>query len=149
VYKCKTTTSLTGVLNFYARKFENSYLLDSPEWSGVFFWSIRKLKLSILPFLEFDLEKSLEYLEKHGFIKKFSQDRKDYGYVYNFTRYQAISGNEKLQALKYPAPTEKELERDYTDTVPIQSQDSPETIPGQDSDNTESPDSDSDIGHRT
>ncbi|MDR2738323.1 MAG: hypothetical protein LBB68_00595, partial [Treponema sp.] len=31
VYKCKTTTSLTGVLNFYARKFENSYLLDSPK----------------------------------------------------------------------------------------------------------------------
>jgi hypothetical protein len=119
------------------------------EWSGVFHWSVRKLNLSILPFLEFDLEKSLKYLEKHGFIKKFSRGGKDYGYVYNFTRYQAISGNEKTQELKYPVPAEKELERDYTDTVPEQSQDSPKTIPGQESDYTESPDSDIDIGHRT
>jgi hypothetical protein len=126
-----------------------SALWTQCEWSGVFSWSIRKLKLSILPFLEFDLEISLGYLEKHGFIKKFSRDGKDYGYVYNFTKYQAISGNEKSQSLKYPVPTKKELERDYTDTVPEQSQDSPKTIPGQESDNTESPDSDSDIGHRT
>jgi hypothetical protein len=128
-----------------------SALWTQCEWSGVFSWSIRKLKLSILPFLDFNLEESLEYLENHGFIKKFSRYRKDYGYVYNFTKYQAISGNEKGQPLKYPVPTEKELERDYTDTVSMQSQDSPETIPELQSDKTESPDSDIDIdiGHRT
>jgi hypothetical protein len=119
------------------------------EWSGVFSWSVRKLHLSILPFLEFDFEKSLEFLEKHGFIKKFSRGGKDYGYVHTFTRYQAISGNEKSQPLKHPVPNAKELERDYADTVPKQSRYSPETVPGQESDNTESPDSDSDIGHRT
>jgi hypothetical protein len=29
-YKCKTTPFLVGILNFYAGKFEKSYLLDSP-----------------------------------------------------------------------------------------------------------------------
>jgi hypothetical protein len=126
-----------------------SALWTQCERSGVFLWSIRKLQLSILPFLKFDLEKSLEYLSKHGFIKKFSQDGKDYGYVRNFTRYQAISKKEKDQELKYPVPTEKDLSetipepsRNGSGTVPEQSQDNPGNLPGPE-------DSDSDIGHRT
>jgi hypothetical protein len=110
-----------------------SALWTQCEWSGVFSWSIRKLKLFILPFLEFDLGISLEYLEKHGFIKKFSRNGKYYGYIKNFTKYQAISGKEKEQELKYPIPTELELNENYTGT-----------IPEQDKNITGSPDSDSD-----
>jgi hypothetical protein len=99
------------------------------EWSGVFHWSIRKLKLAILPFLEFDLEKTLEYLAEHGFIKKFSKEGKDYGFVVNFTKYQAISGKEKEQELKYPV-----LDGNYTGTIQEQERNE-----------TGSPDSDSDI----
>jgi hypothetical protein len=110
-----------------------SALWTQCEWSGVFHWSIRKLKLAILPFLEYDLEKTLEYLEAHGFIKKFSKEGKDYGYVYNFTKYQAISGKEKEQELKYPIP-DMELDGNYT-----------ETTPEQERNESGSPDSDSDI----
>jgi len=119
-----------------------SALWTQCEWSGVFHWSIRKLKLSILPFLNFDLEKTLVYLEEHGFIKKFSKENKDYGYVCNFTKYQAISGKEKEQELKYPIPDE-ELDRNYS-----------ETKQELDKNETGSPDSDIDIdididiGHR-
>jgi hypothetical protein len=87
------------------------------EWSGVFHWSIKKLKLSILPFLDFDLGRSLEYLAGHGFIKKFSRDGKDYGYVYNFTRYQAFSKKEKEQELRYPIPVQEELSRNNHGTI--------------------------------
>ena len=103
------------------------------EWSGVFSWSIRKLKLNILPFLNIDLEKSLNYLAEKGYIKKFSKDGKDYGYVCNFTKYQAISGKEKEQELKYPLPDE-ELDENYTGTGREQ-----------DRNETGSPDSDIDI----
>jgi len=111
-----------------------SALWTQCEWSGVFHWSIRKLKLAILPFLDYDLEKSLDLLVKHGFISKFSKDGKDYGFVYNFSKYQAISGKEKEQELKYPEPDE-ELNKNYTGTTLEH-----------DENKTGSPDSD--IGHR-
>jgi hypothetical protein len=79
------------------------------EYSGVFVWSIRKLKISILPFVEYDLEKSLALLEQHGFIKKFIKDGKEYGFVYNFTKYQAISGSERRKDLTLPVPTKEDL----------------------------------------
>ncbi len=63
-----------------------SALWTQCEWSGVFHWSIRKLKLAILPFLNYDLEESLGYLERHGFIKKFGRDGKYYGFVYIFSK---------------------------------------------------------------
>jgi hypothetical protein len=106
------------------------------EWSGVFHWSIRKLRLSILPFLEIDLEKSLNYLVKNGFIKKYSKDGNNYGYIYNFTKYQAISGKEKEQGLKYPLPGTEQNENKTG------------TILELDENESGSPDSGIDIGHR-
>jgi hypothetical protein len=123
----------------------NPMLVFSGLWtqcenSGVFSWSIRKLKLAILPFVEFDLEKSLNLLEKHGFVKQFVKDGRNYGFVYNFTKYQAISGSEKSMELKYPIPTGKDLsensEQDNDDTM---------TEPGQDNDDTMT----ADLGLRT
>jgi hypothetical protein len=126
-----------------------SALWTQCEWSGVFQWSIRKLKLAILPFLNYDLEKSLAYLEQHGFIKKFMRDDKEYGYVYNFVRYQAISLKESKQELRYPVPTKEEI----GEPIPEPSRNSPGTVPEQDKNNSGnvsgSQDSDSDIGHRT
>jgi hypothetical protein len=86
--------------------------------------------------LEYDIGKALEYLEQHGFIKKFVRDDKEYGYVYNFVKYQAISGKEKDQELKYPVPTIEELSGNESGT-----------ISEQEGNKTGSPDSD--IGHRT
>jgi hypothetical protein len=117
-----------------------SALWTQCERSGVFQWSIRKLKLSILPFLNYDLEKALCYLEHHGFIKKFSHDGKVFGYVFNFTKYQAVSKKEKEQELKYPLPTDEELYGDGSGIVPEHSHEDSGDLPGPE---------DSDIGHRT
>ena len=84
-------------------------LFTQSERTGVFQWKTRILKLSILPFVDYDLEKSLSCLEEHNFIKKFVRDGKEYGYIWNFTKYQAISKYEKDQELKYPVPTAEEL----------------------------------------
>jgi hypothetical protein len=104
------------------------------EYTGVFLWDIRVLKLEILPFLDFDLNKSLEILEKNGFILKFRHKRNEYGYVINFKKYQAISKRELSQNLKYPVPSqeiidsymekmeEPEPSQHHTDTIPEPSQ---------------------------
>jgi hypothetical protein len=42
-YKCKTTPFLVGILNFYAGKFEKSYLLDNPQRNGLPFRPARGL----------------------------------------------------------------------------------------------------------
>jgi hypothetical protein len=110
-----------------------SGLWNQCEYSGVFLWSTRKLKLAILPFVEFDIEKSLTMLEKHGFILRYQNGGKNYGYVINFTKYQAISGSEKTAGLRYPLPgdvnsksndvimTEPGTTNDVTMTEPVES----------------------------
>jgi hypothetical protein len=106
-----------------------SGLWNQCEFSGVFLWSPRKLKLAILPFVDFDIEKSLILLEKHGFISRFQNEEKVYGHVVNFAKYQAISGSEKSNGLKYPLPDDKNSQMlpkkldDKTMTEPDQSDD--------------------------
>jgi hypothetical protein len=109
-----------------------SGLWNQCEYSGVFLWSVRKLKLAILPFIDFDMTKSLELLEKQGFIRRYRKDGKEYGHVINFTKYQAISGSEKKSGLKYPLPdddtvTEPVLSYDDTVTEPVLSWESQKT----------------------
>jgi hypothetical protein len=84
-----------------------SGLWNQCEYSGVFLWSARKLKLAILPFVDFDIEKSLNLLEEHGFIQRYQNNGKIYGHVVNFKKYQAISGSETAAGLKYPLPDDK------------------------------------------
>jgi hypothetical protein len=117
-----------------------SGLWNQCEFSGVFLWSARKLKLAILPFVDFDIEKSLTLLEEHGFIRRYQNDGKIYGHVVNFSKYQAISGSEKAAGLKYPLPDDKNSQMisrksdDKTMTKPVKSEKSQTTA---------------DLGHRT
>jgi hypothetical protein len=109
-----------------------SGLWNQCEYSGVFLWSVRKLKLAILPFVNFDLEKSLKLLEEHGFIRRYRNGGKEYGHVISFTKYQAISGSETKAGLKYPLPdkntvTEPVESNDYTVTEPVESNESQTT----------------------
>jgi hypothetical protein len=117
-----------------------SGLWNQCEFSGVFLWSPRKLKLAILPFVDFDISKSLELLEAHGFIKHFKNSGKEYGFVINFTKYQAISGSEKNNGLKYPPPDDK-----YSEYVTVQSNDVIVTKPVQSFDSQTT----ADLGLRT
>jgi hypothetical protein len=75
--------------------------------NGVFEWKPKQLKLDIYPFLEFDMENTLNILKNNGFIEKFDIDNCTYGYVINFEKHQKITGIEKNNPSKYPNPPKK------------------------------------------
>lgn len=73
---------------------------------GHFEWKPRSLKLDILPFLDFDMEKTLELLRSFSYLRKYEDCGKLYGEVANFARHQRISGKEATAEPRYPEPLE-------------------------------------------
>lgn len=72
---------------------------------GIFEYRPRQLKLDILPFLEFDMAKTLNLLVKAGFIEVFEHDGKQYGLIRSFNEHQRLSGKELGEAgVKHPVP---------------------------------------------
>jgi hypothetical protein len=80
---------------------------------GVFAWKPRSLKLDIYPFLDYDMEETLQILIDEGFIRKFvaDEDGETYGHVINFERHQRINGDEAKNPPKYPSPPEETSEK--------------------------------------
>ena len=74
--------------------------------NGRFEWKPRTLKLDILPFLDFDMGKTLELLWEAGFLRKYVSDGREYGEIDSFEKHQRISGKEAQENGKHPAPTE-------------------------------------------
>jgi len=73
--------------------------------NGIFQWKPRQIKLDILPFLNFDMEDTLEILVQAGFVVRYSVDGKDYGIIPTFREHQRLSGKEAGEAgEKYPKP---------------------------------------------
>jgi hypothetical protein len=75
---------------------------------GRFEWKSRQLKLDILPFLEFDMDSTLELLASAGQIVSYEVNGKRYGRVPTFEEHQRITGTEAKASGKYPEPTEKQ-----------------------------------------
>lgn len=74
---------------------------------GRFEWRARMLKLDILPFLDFNMAKTLELLERANFIRKYiGEDGREYGEVMSFMKHQRISGKESQDEGKFPDPVE-------------------------------------------
>jgi hypothetical protein len=71
---------------------------------GVFFYEARALHNEILPYIDFDIQKTLNILEEGGFFRKFSSGNRKYGYVPNFSKYQFPTKGERQSAAKYPSP---------------------------------------------
>lgn len=86
---------------------------------GHFEWKPRVMKLDILPFLDFDMGKTLVLLREANFISQYEVDGKTFGEVINFSKHQRISGKEAQEPAKFPVPspgtngeaTEKQLRR--------------------------------------
>lgn len=72
--------------------------------AGRFEWRPRQLKLDVLPFLDFDMSRTLEILKEVGFIKKYSVDDKIYGEISTLSDHQRFSGKEAQEPEKYPPP---------------------------------------------
>lgn len=72
--------------------------------AGHFEWQPRMLKLDILPFLDFDMGKTLEILESAGFITRYTVGSAEYGAVPTFAEHQRVSGKEASDPAKHPGP---------------------------------------------
>lgn len=72
---------------------------------GIFPYKPRQLKLDILPFLNFDMKKTLELLENAGFLYKYSINEKQYGIIPSLPEHQRFNGKEAgEEGRKYPPP---------------------------------------------
>ena len=72
--------------------------------NGVFVYSPPHIKLDVLPFLDFDVKKTLQILEKNSFIKSFEVESKIYAQVCGFNEHQKINGKEAEGGGRYPLP---------------------------------------------
>lgn len=70
---------------------------------GRFEYKPRSIKLDILPFLDFDMQVSLEILEHHGFIRSYVVKGQKFGLVLTFRKHQRITGKELTEGEKFPA----------------------------------------------
>lgn len=80
---------------------------------GRFRWKPKTLKLDILPFIPFDMEKTLALLEQAGYLKRYEVDGEQYGFIPTFTEHQRISGKEAQEAPEFPEPIE------FNDNSPV------------------------------
>lgn len=78
---------------------------------GRFRWSPRTLKLDILPFLPFDIADTLAILERHGYVRRYVVDGKEYGLIPTFTDHQRINGREAQEPCEFPDPPSEDLEK--------------------------------------
>lgn len=79
-------------------------LWTQADVNGVFPWKPRMLKLDILPFLEYDIEHTLQLLEQAGFIVRFSAQDADYAHIPSFRDHQRFGGKEAQEKGRYPIP---------------------------------------------
>jgi hypothetical protein len=78
--------------------------------AGRFEWKPRTLKLDILPFLEFGMEKTLLLLEGAGMLRRYTVDGKEYGEVVTFEKHQRINGKEAQEPERFPSPSQENIE---------------------------------------
>ena len=77
---------------------------------GVFPGSPRQLKLDILPFLDFDMDKTLTTLEHAKFLIRYAVGEKLYGMIPSFPNHQRFTGKEAGESgQRYPTPDEGNL----------------------------------------
>jgi hypothetical protein len=81
-------------------------LFTVADKSGRFEWKPRTLKLDILPFLDFDMDKTLGLLRKAGFVVQYEVNGRLYGLIPSFSGHQRITGKEATTPSRYPSPDE-------------------------------------------
>ncbi len=85
--------------------FEGLWLLCDSQ--GVFPYQPRQIHLDILPFLPFDMAKTLGVLVNAGFIETYAVDGHTYGLIPTFNKHQRLSGKEAQDGDRYPNPPQK------------------------------------------
>lgn len=83
---------------------------------GRFEWRPRQLKLDILPFLDFQMAKTLEILRDIGMVKHYTISGKEYGEIASFEKHQRITGKEATEGEKHPGNNGETLGKDQSFT---------------------------------
>jgi len=78
--------------------------------NGIFYYKTRDIKNAILPYINFDMQITLDVLEKEGYFIKYKIGNREYGFIPNFVKYQFPSVSEKKCPSKYPLPPKDILE---------------------------------------
>lgn len=84
--------------------------------AGRFRWKPRTLKLDILPFLDFDMGRTLELLRSAGFIRHYKVGSDEYGDVPSFEEHQRIGGKEAQEPEKHPEFPGEQVEKQQGST---------------------------------
>jgi hypothetical protein len=74
---------------------------------GRFKWEPRKIGVQILPYDAVDFLRVLDALITRGFVRKYSVDSVEYGWIPSFTRHQVINNRERPSDL--PEPTDSNI----------------------------------------
>lgn len=69
---------------------------------GRFEWRPRRLKLDVLPFLDFDMERTLNILDDSGLVLKYEHSGETYGAIMSWDRHQIVGRDEPPSEI--PAP---------------------------------------------
>lgn len=107
---------------------------------GRFAWKPRTLKLDILPFINFDMEKELHKLAESFFVVKYEVQGEFFGVIPTFLDHQRINGKEAQSPAQYPDPPKGKPKRHRKISEPEEGSDgeAPEKHPGSDGDEPES-----------
>lgn len=73
---------------------------------GVFEWRPARMKLDILPFIDYNLSRTLEILFENNFIYKYEYEGNAYGLVVKFGKHQQFYGKEHNEGKRYILPAE-------------------------------------------
>ena len=100
--------------------------------NGVFLYNCKVLKNEVLPYMDFDMKKTLSILEENNYFIKYSSGGREYGFIPKFEKYQFPTKNEKDNPAKYPLPPDEIIEhsQELIETFPGTSQDVPKNHTG-------------------
>ena len=85
--------------------------------NGNFQWRPRMLKLDILPFIDFDIDETLQILADAGYVHPYHAEGEKYGHIPHFTRHQRITGKEATEGQKYPVKTPEQQQGNNGETT--------------------------------
>jgi len=79
-------------------------LLTVADANGVFEWKPRTIKLDVLPFIEYEQERTLNILTDAGLLIKYTTEGRTFGCIPTFRKHQRITGREFIEGGKHPQP---------------------------------------------
>lgn len=70
---------------------------------GRFEWRPRRIKLDVLPFLDFDMEQTMSILEAEGLIHRYEHSGETYGAITSWDRHQIVGRDEPPSEIPTPS----------------------------------------------